>query len=404
MTLPRGLRYFSPVDVSGYGQAAIANVRAFVNAGIPVQWIPLDWHPEGMRPGQWSLPDGRVRAILAQCGEHGNLADLRQLVAATNAPVAHDTVIAHAPPESWPGRFERGKRNVGCTAWEPDRIPAHWLPLLQHADRIVVPSTQNRDTFLRSGAGRPVFAVPHVRRHRWCEFSPSDLAAAREDLGIPPGHRVFYTINAWDPRKAMPDLLTAFANAFGAGDPVTLLVKTRPVGYDGGPLYAERPTRDLATHVLTVLARALGRALPHVVLHDEEIDADALDLIHALGDVYVSLSRGEGWGLGAFEAATLGKPVIMTGWGGQTDFLGTGWPGAVPYQLAPCVLWPPYKPSYFPSQRWAIPHLPSAAALMRRTFADPQPAQTAAWAIRERIVREFAEPIVLRAWLEALDG
>ena len=32
-------------------------------------------------------------------------------------------------------------------------------------------------------------------------------------------------------------------------------------------------------------------------------------------------ARAEGWGLGAFEAAQLGKPVIMTGYGGQRDFL-----------------------------------------------------------------------------------
>ena len=39
------------------------------------------------------------------------------------------------------------------------------------------------------------------------------------------------------------------------------------------------------------------------------------DAIHAIGDCYVSLTHGEGWGMGAFDAATLGKPVLITGWG-----------------------------------------------------------------------------------------
>lgn len=402
MTLPRGIRYYSPADTSGYAAAAIANVRAFVNAGIPVQWIPLDWTLERDPRSAWKSADGRVRAILSLCGREGHLADLPALVAATTASVAHDTVIVHAPPEYWPACFERGKRNIGCTAWETDRIPAHWVPLLRLADRIVVPSTQNRQTFERSNPERPVFAIPHIRRHRWCEYAPSEIRDARDDLGIPRDHRVFYTINSWDPRKAIPALIAAFANAFGADDPVTLLVKTAKFGHDIGPLYPQRPTRDLATQAIT--AQSLGRPAPNIVLLDEELDGDGIDLIHALGDVYVSLTRGEGWGLGAFEAATLGKPVIMTAWGGQTDFLGENWPGAVPYRLSPAVIWPPYQPSYFPSQRWAEAHLPTAAAKMRAHLDDPKPARDAARVTRERIVRDFAEPVVIRQWLDALDG
>jgi glycosyltransferase involved in cell wall biosynthesis len=403
VTLPRGIRYYSPADTSGYAIAAIANVRAFVNAGIPLQWIPLDWG-DPMRPGSWTLPDGRVRSILSQCGRDGHLADLNDLVAATSAPIVHDTVIAHTPPEFWPRGFERGKRNVGCTAWETDRIPAHWLALLRTADRIVVPSRSNRETFLRSGIDRPVFAVPHIRRHRWCEYSPSEIQAAREDLRIARDHRVFYTINAWDPRKSLVEVIRAFAHAFDADDAVTLLIKTAKIGVDAGPLYAQRPTRDLATLAITRVAQALGRSPPNVVLHDEELDGDGIDLIHALGDVYVSLSCGEGWGLGAFEAATFGKPVIMTGWGGQTDFLGETWPGCVPFRFTPAPLWPPHQPSFFPSQRWAEAHLPSAAKLLREFVEAPQPALDAARTIRERIVRDFAEPIVIERWLAALDG
>ena len=48
----------------------------------------------------------------------------------------------------------------------------------------------------------------------------------------------------------------------------------------------------------------LGYARRIVSLHDEALDSAGIDLIHAAGDVFVSLSHGEGWGLGAFEAAT----------------------------------------------------------------------------------------------------
>lgn len=137
-------------------------------------------------------------------------------------------------------------------------------------------------------------------------------------------------------------------------------------------------------------------------MHDEKLDADAIDLIHAVGDTYVSLSRGEGFGLGAFEAATLGKPVIMTGWGGHTEVFGDDWPGAVPYRLAPVPLWPPDLPSYFPSQRWAEPDIAAAARMMRGILDDSAPMLTNAARVRERIVERYAEPVIVEQFLDAI--
>ena len=399
---PRGVRYYGSGDLSGYGQVAIAYVRALVNAGVPVQWVPMDWTPECMAAGSWTLSDGRPRRLLEQCGTHGHLADVTALVERTSAPVEHDTVVVHAPPEAWPRIFESGKRNIGVTVWETDRAPAHWLPLMRQAERVIVPCEFNRTAFLRSGLERPVHVVPHIRRHCWREYAPSDVARARAQLGIPSGNRVFYTINAWDPRKNMPALVRAFARAFAVDAPVSLLIKTGPTGHGDAPFYPVLPTRELVLQAMREAAAETGRQIPQIVLVDAELDGDGIDLIHMLGDVYVSLTHGEGWGLGAFEAATLGKPVIMTAWGGQCEFLGADWPGAIPCALEPVPLWPPHQPSYFPSQCWAAPDVDAAVALMRAAADDDAPAQAAAYAIRERIVRSYAEPVVVDALIEAI--
>jgi hypothetical protein len=65
-------------------------------------------------------------------------------------------------------------------------------------------------------------------------------------------------------------------------------------------------------------------------------------------------------------------------------------------------LWPPYQPSYFPSQCWAAPNADAAVALMRAAADDGAPAQVAANATRERIVRDYAEPVVVDALIEAI--
>lgn len=399
---PRGVRYYGSGGLSGYGQAAVAYVRALVNAGIAVQWIPLDWTTQRMVAGAWIFPDGHRQPLLEKCATQGHLADVPALVEQTRAPVAHDVVIVHAPPESWQPLFERGKRNIGMTVWETDRTPAHWMPLMRAAERVIVPCAFNRETFVRDGLDRPVRVVPHIRRHCWREFSPRDIAAARAQLRIPPGNRVFYTSNAWDPRKNMPALIHAFAQAFEASDPVTLLIKTSATGHGEAPYFPSLSTRELAQQVIRHAIAETGRSVAQIVLIDMELDGDDMDLVHALGDVYVSLSHGEGWGLGAFEAATLAKPVVMTGWGGQCEFLGADWPGAVPHALESVPLWPPQRPSYFPNQRWARPDLGAAATLLRDAMRDGEPMQSAMRTIRERIVRDYAEPVMANALIEAI--
>ena len=398
----RGIRYYSFGSFSGYGQAAVAYVRALVNAGIPVQWIPLDWTTERMVASSWTLPNGSRQPLIDKCGTRGNLADMLALLGCTTTPVDHDTVIVHAPPESWPALFERGKHNVGMTVWETDRAPAHWLPLLRGANCVIVPCELNRAVFARDGLDLPIRVVPHIRRHCWCEYAPSAVSAARAQLGLHEADRVFYTINTWDPRKAIPDMIAAFARAFPADADAVLLIHTGAFGHDSEPLYEYRSTRELAAQALQTAALETGRPLPRIVLHNAELDGDAIDLIHALGDVYVSLSRGEGWSLGAFEAATLGKPVVMTGWGGQCEFLGSAWPGAVPFRMQAAPLWPPGLPSIFPSQRWARPDLDAAARMLRNVMQNPELAFAAARAIRERIVRDYAEPVVVNTLIEAI--
>ena len=78
------------------------------------------------------------------------------------------------------------------------------------------------------------------------------------------------------------------------------------------------------------------------------------------------------------------------------------WPGAVPFRMTQVPAWPPWRPSYWPSQRWASPDLGAAIAAMRALVADPAPARDAAASIAERIANRYAEPVVAREFLAAM--
>src|ERR1019366_7870019 len=104
--------------------------------------------------------------------------------------------------------------------------------------------------------------------------------------------------------------IEAYLRAFAAKDRVLLVVKTshqdrRTGPFDGGRM-AGRGTsawslaQCLADHPDPPAVRLITRALTPA-----EISS-----LHRRGDCFVSLCRSEGWGLGAFDAAAHGNPVV----------------------------------------------------------------------------------------------
>jgi glycosyltransferase involved in cell wall biosynthesis len=405
----RAIRYYSMGDGSGYSLAAVAYVRGLVNAGVEVEWIRLRWPPPAAGDGPRIFAESFPLRVLSSAARRGALADLPSLIERTSRPVSHEVTIVHATPDYWPGVFaaESDSTHVGMTVWETDRPPAYWLPLLNLADRIIVPCRMNRDDFQRADVRVPVHAVPHIRQHTRDTCSTSELTAMRNYLRVGADDCVFYSINSWDPRKAMPELIEAFIRAFDADDKVMLVLKTEKTGHSEAPFFTAARTGDLANRTIEECCNRLQRRAPPIRLINERLDDHAIGMLHQVGHCFVSLSHSEGWGLGAFEAATIGKPVIMTGWSAPLEYMvadNGNWPGAIPHTLVRTPIFPVDRPSYFSSQRWAQADIEAAAALMRRFFDDGDEMRRFAQANRIEIVNRFAEPVVTHQLLEAIGG
>lgn len=396
------IKFVSYLEPSGYGLAGVAYVRGLVNAGVPVHWQPLRRAGADMLP--WQRQQEDAPAWLQTVASDASLADLPALLAATAAPVRHDTVVIQTVPEFMGKFLEAGRRNVGYTTWETDRLPSHWSPLLNQLQRIVVPCRFNAEVFAAGGVTVPIRVVPHIRRHQWNPFTPRELQHLRQQLQLPSGNFVFYSIaDWWGGRKNIEGLLRAYAAAFTSTDAVSLILKTSEFASAGGPHFPRLPTRQLVLSLLEQLAKDLRRPLPHIALvANDRLSGRDIDGLHELGDAYVSLTRGEGWGLGAFDAATRGTPVLMTAWGGQTEFLGEQWAGAIPYRLGPADVWPPEKPSFYSSQRWANADETAAATLMWQVVSNPAYFRAETVAQAEWIANRYDEGKVSRELLAAL--
>lgn len=358
------LRYVGLGDSSGYAVAAAALVRALSAAGARVMWEPL-------------LPGGGLGLGYAPAPSHeAGPEDLRAL---RDDAAASDAAIIHLVPEYYP-HFLRRERDrgtrcvVGHTVWETDRLPAHWPALINQLDAVIVPTDWNRQVFRDSGVDVPIWVVPHLPR-------PARRAATEDRARLlnrlPPlkGRRLFYTVATWLERKSIGPTIAAFAEAFSHDDAVAFILKTTP--HDLERVRHDPGHKDESVPVLPQFEAMIGRAVlrhgrlpPPICLLTDDLPDGEIQALHEMGDCYVSLCRAEGWGLGAFEAASAGRPVIITGWGGPTAFLRPEAAYFVDWSPAPVQPGAPNR-SYTPDQRWAEPDMTSAVAALRAVAANP---------------------------------
>ena len=99
---------------------------------------------------------------------------------------------------------------------------------------------------------------------------------------------------------------------------------------------------------------------------------DVLSL-YASADVYVSLHRSEGLGLGLLEAMMLGTPVLATGYSGNMDFMTAENSALVGYDLVGVggtTVGSYSAAAVGEEQLWAEPHLAEAVQWMQRLASD----------------------------------
>jgi len=127
--------------------------------------------------------------------------------------------------------------------------------------------------------------------------------------------------------------------------------------------------------------------------------------LHLRGDCYVSLTRAEGWGLGAYDAAFAGNPVIMTGHGGQLEFLPDTIGYLVDYRLIPVEMSGGPHANALRSHHWAAPDVAHGARLMREVFTHPEAARERGRRLQAFVRENFkAEKIIheMLAFLETI--
>jgi glycosyltransferase involved in cell wall biosynthesis len=115
--------------------------------------------------------------------------------------------------------------------------------------------------------------------------------------------------------------------------------------------------------------RQLVQADSSITLIEGYLEGDDIFRLIDCCDVFLSLHRAEGFGLGLAEAMLLGKVVIATNWSGNLKFMSGDNSLLIDYQLVE--IEEDYGP-YKQGQLWAEPDLKAASAAIERVCKEPE--------------------------------
>ena len=177
-------------------------------------------------------------------------------------------------------------------------------------------------------------------------------------------------------------MIKAYWYAFQNDENVALVLKTYRNSY-------EDSEKEMVRKILTQLKKLTPMDKhPKILLIPDMLTEDEMHGLHARGDCYVSLDRGEGFGLSPFTAGACGKPIIVTGWGGTTEYAKPDNSYLVDYMLTP-VAGMPWSPWYRGDQLWAEPDVVHGANLMRQVYENKEEAVSTGEKLKAHIADNF---------------
>ena len=301
------------------------------DAGIPFQTYDLGSH---------NVPDGDVADILTPV-EDFKVAKYTNLIEMIRSPVP-DGLIQN-----------RGR----IVFWEFESGLLQGYPILMERSGDIIGMSDFNYKYFKNVFRDKQKVIKILYPFRSSTDNGLSLPAARARFHIPQDSFVVFNNFSYKSgidRKNPEGAIRAFAKAFANKPDARLVFKT--VASNEYPERAKEIRR---------IAEILG-ILDKVDFVDEYLtQKDVLDLTNAC-DIYLSLHRAEGFGLGVAEAMSLGKPVVVTNYSSTTEFCNTSNSILIGYKLVSMVA--SDNKLYVAADKWAEPDIEEAAMELARLY------------------------------------
>lgn len=191
---------------------------------------------------------------------------------------------------------------IAYTMLESSRIPPLWAEMLNcYFDLVAVPDEFLIEVYEQSGVKIPIFVLPlgfdmdHFLHHPLKTSQNSPFC--------------FINTSSLIPRKNHEGLIQAFYKAFGNDPEVLLRMNYR---YKVGDAFSS----------ISQLIQSLK--VDNILLTNEKLDKQGYLQFLSKGDVFVSLTKGEGFSIQPREAMAMGLPVVISDNTAHKTILKTG--------------------------------------------------------------------------------
>ncbi len=274
----------------------------------------------------------------------------KELPYKTNIFVCNGDAIAKLYLEAGKKIFP-GKYNIHYGAWELRDYPVEWMSTLAIFDEYWAMSS-----FLQKSVS-DVAMIPVIHMPYPIDFK-IPKGYSRSDFNLPEDKFLYiftFDMSSIMARKNPKAVIEAFYKAFPKKKEVGLVIKV--VRNKNYPALKEE---------LDEMMKKLSDD-KRIYLIDEVLPRDKLLGLINLCDVYVSLHRAEGLGIGMAEAMKMSKAVIATNYSGNTDFTLSDNSCLVDYKL---VMLKPLEYIYETGKYWAEPSVDQASDYMKKLYED----------------------------------
>ena len=245
------------------------------------------------------------------------------------------------------------KKRARIAFWEGESGILDVWPFLAGRDPVIGMSDFNVSYFKRD-LEAPVYKILYPLRKIDVSLRPKDKIKNCFDIRSD-DFMVLFTFDFGSFKRKNPlAVIKAFAKAFANISDAKLVFKTMGA-----------KTHQKEVEIVKCEASRLGVEHKFTMITEYLSHSDLYSLTAAC-DVYISLHKGEGFGLGMAEAMLFGKPVVATGWSANMEFTKEGVAIPIPYKLVPVK-----ADEYFTAMKeWAEADVDAAAAALGKLYSD----------------------------------
>jgi|TARA_Y100000310_G_C20650072_1_gene798895 hypothetical protein len=323
----------------------------------------------------------------------------RIVLTSTNQNEKADISFQVQLPDEWDPTL--AKKNVGVSAFiETDRCNPEWIAAANRMDLVIVPSNHVKNIILRTGEVKTELIV--IPEWYFEEIDRDEIKSLEVNLSTKFN---FLTIaqftgnNPMTDRKNLFFTLKWFCEAFSDDPDVGLILKTN----HGKGTHIDRQL--CVNKIRQVLGEVRKGKYPKIHLLHGNLSQAEISGLYKRDDVkcFLSLTRGEGFGLPLLEAAACELPVMATNWSAHLDFLNLGKFIPINYTLSEI---PDDKADgriFLPEMKWASPSEEDFKKKIIKLRNKPHIPTKWAKDLSSRVRSKFNSSAIMLQYDEALD-